>query len=78
MRVRIFGQYIQSSIAALAAIEMLVLLSVMILAVLLRFQTNLAEIEADVGPLWPRMLLFSLVTKRDHASRVAVGPWGGQ
>ncbi len=62
VRVRVFGQYIQSSIAALAAIEMLVLLSVMIVAVLLRFQTSLAEIEADVGPLWPRVLLFGFLT----------------
>ncbi len=61
MRIRIFGQYIHGSLAVLAAVELAMLSGAMLVATLLRFQLDLRTIELREGPLWPRMLLFSVV-----------------
>ncbi len=61
MRIRVLGQYIHGSLAVLAAIELCMLCGVMVVATLLRFHVSVAEVESDVGPLWPRMLLFGAV-----------------
>mgnify|MGYP001201314618 FL=1 len=61
MRLRLFGHHLHVSIAVLAAIEGVAFFIVLLLAARLRLQSDLAEIEADVGPLWPRALIFSAV-----------------
>jgi sugar transferase (PEP-CTERM system associated) len=61
MRIRVLGQYLQGSLAILALAELAVLSGAMFAAILLRFRTNLPEIENLVGPLWSRMLLYSAV-----------------
>jgi sugar transferase (PEP-CTERM system associated) len=60
MRFRIFGQYVQGSIIALAGIELLVLAVVFSVAVHARFRNDLTFLHERVGPLLPRMLLFSV------------------
>jgi sugar transferase (PEP-CTERM system associated) len=59
MRIRIAGQFIQGSLAVLAIVELFLLSAAMIAAVLVRFRMGLPQIEAHVGPLWPRVVLFS-------------------
>ncbi len=61
MRIRILGQYLQGSLVVLAAIELAMLGGSMLVAVLLRFRVSVPVIETEAGPLWPRMLVFSLV-----------------
>lgn len=61
MRVRILGQYVQGSIAALAAFEMVMLIGALVLAVFIRFHDELSYVETGLGPLWPRLLVFSSV-----------------
>ncbi len=61
MRIRVFGQYVHVSIAVLTATEGLLFFAVLIGAAAARFQMNLAQIEEDVGALWPRAALFSAV-----------------
>jgi sugar transferase (PEP-CTERM system associated) len=62
MRVRFFGQYVQISIAVLAAVELAILYGAFIGAVLVRFGFDRPTIGAQVGPLWWRALLFSGTT----------------
>lgn len=59
MRFRVFGQYVQGPVIALAAIELVVVALVFCAAVQLRFQTPISFLSESVGPLVPRMLLFS-------------------
>jgi sugar transferase (PEP-CTERM system associated) len=59
MRIRVFGQYLRSSIALLAVFETGLFFLVLIGAGLARFRLDLSAIEASQGPLWPRALLFS-------------------
>ena len=59
MRVRVFGQYLHSSIAVLAILEAVLLFLVLICAALVRFQLDLAAIARSQGVLWPRAILFS-------------------
>jgi sugar transferase (PEP-CTERM system associated) len=60
MRIRIFGHYIHSSIVILAVVETLLLFGTMYGAALLRFPVELARLEVEHGPLWPRALLFTV------------------
>ena len=62
MRVRILGQYIPASLAALAVIEALVCFLAVYVAVCIRFQvgfSGLPELVGEFGPLWPRGVAFS-------------------
>jgi sugar transferase (PEP-CTERM system associated) len=61
MRIRILGHYVHRSIAALALLEMGLIAGAMLLAILLRLGDHLGAIRAQLGPLWPRMLLFGVV-----------------
>jgi sugar transferase (PEP-CTERM system associated) len=70
MRIRILGQFIQGSLAMLALVELVALSAAMIAAMVLRFQTGLPQIAAQVGPLWPRVVLFASVML---ASLIAFG-----
>jgi sugar transferase (PEP-CTERM system associated) len=59
MRIRLHGQYVPVSIWALAVIEAAVFFGALVGAALVRFRVEIGEIEAQVGELWPRALLFS-------------------
>ena len=62
MRVRILGQYVPASLAALAVIEALLCFFAVYLAVCIRFQVGfrqLPELVDEFGPLWPRGIAFS-------------------
>ena len=59
MRIRIFGQYLPSSIALLATIEAAFFFLVLIGAGLVRFRLDLNAFVESQGPLWPRAMLFS-------------------
>ncbi len=61
MRIRVLGQYVHGSLAVLAAVDAILFFGVLILAAMLRLGTNLTEIQHDLGPLWPRAILFSAV-----------------
>lgn len=60
MRIRILGQYVPLSLSLLAAVEALLFFGLLIGAAAMRFQTDIAAIEAREGPLWPRAILFSM------------------
>jgi sugar transferase (PEP-CTERM system associated) len=59
MRFRLHGKYVPVSISALVVAEAGAFYGALILAALVRFRESIPEIEATVGPLWPRALLFS-------------------
>lgn len=61
MRIRLFGHYLHGSIAALLLLEGAMLFGILWLAALARFGTHFDTALAELGPLWPRALLFSLV-----------------
>ena len=64
MRVRILGQYIPASLAALAVIEALLCFFALYAAVLIRFQVGvsaLPERAQEFGPLWPRGIALSAI-----------------
>lgn len=64
MRIRVLGQHVPVSVAVLALVEAFLAFIAMYFAVCVRFQTPLSHIqllEAELGPLWPRALLFSLI-----------------
>src|SRR3974390_807741 len=59
MRIRVLGQYVHLSIVARAAVETMILFSVLMTAVQMRFRFHVEEVEQYVGPLWPRAVVFS-------------------
>ncbi len=61
MRIRVFGQYVQLSIAVLTVAEAALFFTVLIGAALVYFRVDLASLEFGSGALWPRALLFSAV-----------------
>jgi sugar transferase (PEP-CTERM system associated) len=64
MRVRILGQYIPASLAALAVIEALLCFFALYAAVCIRFGvgvSGLLERVKEFGPLWPRGIAFSAI-----------------
>src|SRR6185437_550593 len=64
MRIHVLGQHVPGSIAVLAVIEGLGAFMALYAAVLIRFHTPLSrlhQLEARLGPLWPRALLFSAI-----------------
>jgi sugar transferase (PEP-CTERM system associated) len=61
MRIRVFGQYVQLSIAVLTVAEAALFFTVLIGAALVYFRVDLASLQFGSGALWPRALLFSVV-----------------
>jgi sugar transferase (PEP-CTERM system associated) len=64
MRIRVLGQYVPVSIGVLALIEAALAFVTLYAAVLTRFQTpvsHLWDLEGELGPLWPRGLVFSII-----------------
>jgi sugar transferase (PEP-CTERM system associated) len=61
MRIRVFGQYLQLSIAVLTVAEGALFFAVLIGAAVAYFKVDLATLEISTGALWPRALLFSSV-----------------
>src|SRR5213595_1297114 len=64
MRIRVLGQHVPASLAVLALIEVGLAFLAVYAAVLLRFQTrfsHLSNLERELGPLWPRGLVFSAI-----------------
>ena len=59
MRIRLLGQQIALPMVALAAVEVVIFYTSLLAAGRLRFGVDLAELERQSGPLWPRALLFS-------------------
>jgi sugar transferase (PEP-CTERM system associated) len=64
MRIRVLGQNVPVSLGVLALIEATLAFLALYAAVLLRFETpisHLWSLERELGPLWPRGLLFSAI-----------------
>ena len=64
MRIQVLGQQIPASLAVLAAAEGAVAYLAMYAAVCIRFATspaNLASLEQDIGPLWPRAVMYGAI-----------------
>jgi sugar transferase (PEP-CTERM system associated) len=59
MRIRVFGQYVHVSLAALTAVEAAIFFGVFVTAAVLRFQVDLPEIPEFIGLVWARGVLFS-------------------
>jgi sugar transferase (PEP-CTERM system associated) len=57
---RVLGQYVHGSLAALAIAEFAMLSCALPVAALLRLQ-SVEAVEEQAGPLWPRMLLYGAV-----------------
>ncbi|HUK01346.1 MAG TPA: TIGR03013 family XrtA/PEP-CTERM system glycosyltransferase [Steroidobacteraceae bacterium] len=70
MRIRLFGQHVHLSIAALALIEFCLFVVTLFVAALIRFALDLDEVERSQGTLWPRALLFAVMVS---ASLLAFG-----
>jgi sugar transferase (PEP-CTERM system associated) len=68
--VRIFSHYLHMPIVVLALVEALALMSLPYAAVLVRLETDIAWIEAAIGPIWPRALLLAMLVQ---FSMVATG-----
>jgi sugar transferase (PEP-CTERM system associated) len=62
MRVRLLGQYFQSSIVALVGLEGAAFAASLYLAALLRFGGSLASLEEESGSLWLRALVYGVAT----------------
>jgi sugar transferase (PEP-CTERM system associated) len=64
MRIRVLGQHVPVSIAALALAEAATAFLAMYAAVLIRLQTPLSHLgllQVEEGPLWPRATVFGLI-----------------
>ena len=61
MRLRIFGQYVHASIAALALIELVLFAVAFVSAALMQSESTSGELTQALGPLWPCALLFTFV-----------------
>jgi sugar transferase (PEP-CTERM system associated) len=64
MRIRILGQFVPASLGVLALIEVGLAFLALYAAVLIRSQTpisHLSNLEEQLGPLWPRALVFSVI-----------------
>ena len=56
MRIRLFGQYVHATIAALAAVETAAFFLALIIAGLIRFQFDVDAIELYQGSILPGQL----------------------
>ena len=61
MRVRLFGHYLHLPLVGLALAEALVFCAAMAAAIALRLGLDFAQVEADLGPLLPRIALYAAV-----------------
>jgi sugar transferase (PEP-CTERM system associated) len=64
MRIRVLGQHVHSSLAALSVVEGLLFFAAVYAAVLARFHADLgalADLTALRGAVWPRAVIFSAV-----------------
>lgn len=61
MRIRVLGQFIPLSTAALAVFEFALFYVIMLFAGWVRLRSALPALERVRGPLWPRALLFAVV-----------------
>src|SRR2546421_10849316 len=64
MRIRVLGQHVPAPLAVLALIEVGLAFLALYAAVLRRFQTrfrHLSNLERELGPLWPRGVVFSAI-----------------
>ena len=64
MRIRVLGQHVPVSVAVLALAEAFLALLALYIAVCIRFETpfsRLPLLESELGPLWPRAVMFSLI-----------------
>jgi len=64
MRIRVLGQHVPVSLGVLALIEGALAFLALYGAVLIRFETplsHLSNLERELGPLWPRALVFAAV-----------------
>jgi sugar transferase (PEP-CTERM system associated) len=64
MRIRVLGQHVPASIAVLALAEGAIAYFAIYAAISIRFQTppsRLRLLELEIGPLWPRAAVFSLI-----------------
>jgi sugar transferase (PEP-CTERM system associated) len=64
MRIRVLGQHVPVSVAVLALVEAFLALLALYIAVCIRFETPLSHLpllETELGPLWPRAAMFSLI-----------------
>jgi sugar transferase (PEP-CTERM system associated) len=60
MRIRLFGHYLHLPLLILVLTEFAAFVSAMLVAAVVRFGANLGAIEVQLGPLWPRALVFAL------------------
>lgn len=60
MRVRVFGQQIAVSMAALAVLETAIFFTALLAVSHVRLGFELPAVERNQGPFWPRALLFSM------------------
>ncbi|MBS0366473.1 MAG: TIGR03013 family PEP-CTERM/XrtA system glycosyltransferase [Proteobacteria bacterium] len=61
MRIRILGRYVHAPLAALAAVEAVGFGLAFLAAVALRFEEPLSAVRRQLGPPWPRAVLYSAV-----------------
>jgi sugar transferase (PEP-CTERM system associated) len=84
MRIRLLGHYLHLPLVALALAEFMAFVGSMYAAVGLRLGLDLEQVEADVGPLFPRVALYGaiclvsflalgLYTTRQRAGALGVG-----
>jgi sugar transferase (PEP-CTERM system associated) len=59
MRIRLFGHYLHMPLLILIATEFGIFCAAMALAIALRLGTDFPALEARLGPLWPRVLIFA-------------------
>jgi sugar transferase (PEP-CTERM system associated) len=78
MRTRVLGQFVPVSLMVLAAIEALLAFCALYAAALVRYETPvyaLHKLEQEIGPLWPRALIFALIVL---TSLLAFGLYSGR
>lgn len=60
MRIRLFGHFLQLSLVVVVVAELLTFSGAIWGAVALRMGVDFASTRPELGPLWPRMLVFAL------------------
>jgi sugar transferase (PEP-CTERM system associated) len=73
MRLRLFGHHLRLPLLVLVLAEVLAFSAAMRAAIAIRLGTNSAAIVAEMGPLWPRVLLFAAAC---FLSFLALGLYG--
>lgn len=82
MRIRLFGHYLHLPLVVVAVAELLTFCAAMWGAVVLRMGVDFALTRPDLGPLWPRMLVFGIACSISclalglYSFRQRIGPFG--